>query len=227
MIALVDGDILVYRIGFACQQEADKVYVARTLRSFIVDMLLNLDGVEEYEVFISGDSKDNFRHDYAVTREYKGNRKGGKPKWYDYIRDLLVTQYDTTVSVNEEADDVIAIRATQLGKDNCIICSIDKDFHQIAGLHYNLVKQEVIEITPEQAKMNFYSQFLEGDRIDNIEGVMGIGKYKASQLLDGKDEDEMFQVCVDKLGSRERAIENGRLLYLRRQPNEIWSPPDE
>jgi len=37
----------------------------------------------------------------------------------------------------------------------------------------------------------------------------------------------MFDVCVEELGSQERAIENGILLYLQRKPDEIWSPPDE
>ena len=37
----------------------------------------------------------------------------------------------------------------------------------------------------------------------------------------------MHYVAVEQLGSRERAVENGLLLYLRHYPDEIWSPPDE
>jgi len=37
----------------------------------------------------------------------------------------------------------------------------------------------------------------------------------------------MFDVCVEQLGSYERAIENGILLYLQRKEGEIWSPPYE
>ena len=70
-------------------------------------------------------------------------------------------------------------------------------------------------------------QFLVGDRIDNIIGVKGIGPVKARKLLEDKTEREMFEVCVEELGSEERAIENGILLYLQRKEGEIWSPPSE
>jgi 5'-3' exonuclease len=68
-------------------------------------------------------------------------------------------------------------------------------------------------------------QFLTGDRIDNIIGVKGIGAVKAKKLLEGKTEREMYEICVEKLGSEERAIENGILLWLRRHEGQIWTPP--
>ena len=41
--------------------------------------------------------------------------------------------------IDEEADDTIAIRATELG-DEAIIVSLDKDFDQVVGWHYNFSK---------------------------------------------------------------------------------------
>ena len=70
-------------------------------------------------------------------------------------------------------------------------------------------------------------QFLVGDRIDNIMGVKGIGPKKAYKLLNGLSEKEMFDTCVEQLGSVERAVENGKLLYLQRQQGEQWEPPSE
>ena len=67
--------------------------------------------------------------------------------------------------------------------------------------------------------------FPAGDSADNIKGVAGLGPVKSDKLLRGKTEIEMYDICVDKLGSEERAIENGILLYLRRQDDEIWQPP--
>jgi len=222
-IALIDADIISYRVGFACQDENDERYVARTVRSFITDILIELEDVEDYECFLTG--KGNFRTQYAVTQEYKGNRKGNeRPKWIDYIREVLETDYDASVSAGQEADDDIAIRATELGED-CVLCSVDKDFDQIKGHKYNFVKKERYYITEEEGLLNFYCQFLEGDTVDNIKGVRGIGKKTARKLLEGKSEEEMFNICTEKLESYDRALENGILLYLRRKPNEVWEAP--
>jgi hypothetical protein len=43
--------------------------------------------------------------------------------------------------------------------------------------------------------------------------------------LEGKTEREMYEICVEKLGSEERAVENGILLWLRRHEGQIWTPP--
>lgn len=222
-IALIDADILVYRVGFATEQEDEEVLVRNTVRSTITDMLLKLEGVEDYLCFLSGASEDNFRHQYAITQPYKGNRKGNRPRHYDTIRQYLIDTFEATVSVGQEADDDIAIKATELG-DSAIICSIDKDFYQIPTTHYSFVKGELFTLTPEQSLLAFYSQFLEGDRIDNIQGARGWGKVKTKALLEGKTETEMFKEIVDILGY-DRAVENGRLLYLRRKAGEIWEPP--
>lgn len=223
--ALLDGDIYVYRVGFACEEEDDEAIVARTLRLFITDILLELDDVDDYQVYITG--KGNFRNEYAVTAGYKENRKDmQKPKWYSFIREQLINDWDAYITEGQEADDAIAIEATRLG-DNCIIVSIDKDFNQVKGWKYNFVKKEIYYVSEEEGLLNFYCQFLEGDKVDNIIGVKGIGPKKARALLEGKTEREMYEVCVEKLGSEERAIENGRLLFLRRTPEQLWEPPSD
>jgi hypothetical protein len=222
MIALVDADILTYRIGFACQSETKETYVANTVRSFLSDILFDLDDVEDFECFLTG--KGNFRNDYAVTAPYKGNRKSEKPKWYNFIRELLLEEYEADLAMGEEADDTISIRATELKKENCIICSLDKDFDQVEGWHYNFVKKDLYYVEADKGLLNFYVQFLEGDRIDNIIGATGIGKVKATKLLTDQTEKKMFAICAEILGY-DRALENGRLLYLRRKQDEVWNAP--
>jgi len=227
MILLVDADILCYRIGFACQNESQKV-ACRTLLNYMNTIIEDLvidsdDATHVVEYYLTG--KGNFRNEYAVTEPYKGNRDGmEKPKHLQALRDFFVSDLDAIVTSGEETDDRIAIRATQEG-DKSISISLDKDFDQFKGWHYNFVKKNKYYITEEEGILNFYKQFLEGDKVDNIIGVKGIGKVKADKLLRGKTEIEMYDVCVDKLGSEERAIENGILLYLRRQDDEIWQPP--
>ena len=223
MKALIDGDILCYRIGFATNNETEDVAI-RTMATFLEDLLMYDLSADDWTTYLTG--KRNFRNDVAVTEKYKGNRKKEKPVHIKLLRDYLVASWNGVVSDGNEADDEIAIAATSLG-DESIIVSLDKDFDQVQGWHYNFVKKNKYYIKPEEGLLNFYMQFLVGDRIDNIIGVDGIGPVKARKLLEGKTEQEMFDICVEKLGSVERAVENGRLLFLQRHPNQLWSPPNE
>ena len=223
MIALIDGDILCYRIGFATNEESEDVAI-RTMASFLEEMLMFDLNVSEWKTFLTG--KTNFRNDVAITAPYKGNRKGEKPVHHALLREYLEYSWNGVVSDGCEADDEIAIDATTHG-DESIIVSLDKDFDQVQGWHYNFVKKDKYYIAHEEGLLNFYCQFLTGDRIDNIVGVKGIGPVKAMKLLEGKTEREMFDICADKLGSVERARENGKLLYLQRYTGEVWEPPHE
>lgn len=226
MLILIDADIFCYRIGFACETESESVAcstMSSYLTNIIEDVVMDSDDEEhEVELYLTG--SDNFRFDYAVTAEYKGNRKKNKkPQHISALRDHLIAQHGAVVTQGEETDDRIAIRATQ--EPDAIIVSLDKDFYQLVCGHYNFVKKELFYITKEEAIYNFYMQFLVGDAADNIKGVQGIGPKKAAKLLEGKTELEMYAICVEKLGSEERALENGILLHLRRKDDEIWQPP--
>jgi 5'-3' exonuclease len=65
-----------------------------------------------------------------------------------------------------------------------------------------------------------------GDTVDNIKGVYGIGKVKASKLLDHVyDEVDMFDVVRDIYQDDERLLLNGRLLWIRRERNQLWEFP--
>jgi len=223
VIALVDGDILCYRIGFATQEESEDVAI-RTMASFMEDLVMFQLDASEWITYLTG--KTNFRNDVAVTAPYKGNRKGEKPTHHALLREYLMYSWNGVVSDDCEADDEIAIAATEYGDDS-IIVSLDKDFDQVQGWHYNFVKRDKYYIQYDEGMLNFYCQFLTGDRIDNIIGVQGIGPVKARKLLEGKSEREMFAICAEKLGSVERAQENGILLHLQRKQGEIWEPPYE
>jgi len=196
----------------------------RTMASFLEELVMFELNVSEWNTYLTGPT--NFRNDYAITAPYKGNRKGEKPTHHGLLREYLELSWTGTVTEGIEADDAIAIDATTYG-DESIIVSLDKDFDQVQGWHYNFVKKDKYYVQADEGLLNFYMQFLVGDRIDNIIGVKGIGPVKARKLLEDKTEREMFEVCVEELGSEERAIENGILLYLQRKEGEIWSPPSE
>lgn len=225
MIALLDSDILCYRVGFATEEEHENTAI-ETMAVFLEDLLMfDLVDCEGHELFLTG--KTNFRYDVAVTEPYKGNRKDKKkPKHLPLLREYLQTAWGATVSEGQEADDDIAIRATEL-KDNCIIVSIDKDFKQVPGWHYNFVKKEKSYVKPEDGLRFFYKQILMGDAADNIKGLHLVGDVRATKMLaKAKTEIELYQCCVEAMG-KERVLENARLLWLRREANQVWEPPDE
>ena len=223
MIALIDSDILCYRVGFATNEEPPEQALS-TMALFLEDLVLfDLIDVEHHELFLTG--KDNFRKEIAVTAPYKGNRADKeKPIHLQLLRDYLVSAWGAKVSEGQEADDDIAIRATQLG-DEAIIVSLDKDFNQVPGWHYNFVKKEKWKVNADDGLRFFYSQILTGDSADNIQGIYRVGPVKAAKMLESaKTEKDMYAVCVAAMGA-ERVLENGRLLWLRREEGQLWEPP--
>jgi len=58
--------------------------------------------------------------------------------------------------------------------DSSIIVSIDKDFKQVCGWHYNFVKKDKFYVSPEEGLRFFYKQILTGDSIDGIMVLMGL-----------------------------------------------------
>ena len=223
MKALIDGDILVYRIGFASENETESIAIARC-SEFIEDLIL-FNGFGEYQGYLTG--KTNFRNEIAVTAPYKGNRKSAKPKHYQLLRDYMESAWSFTMIEDQEADDAIGIAAYEMEVGEYCICSIDKDLDMLRGDHYNFVKDDRYFITEEEGIKNFYKQLLMGDRVDNIIGIKGIGTVKAERLLkECKNENEMYLAILEAYeGNAERVLENGRLLWIRRQPLQLWTPP--
>lgn len=232
MIAIVDADIICYRIAFACADETEDVAKHR-LDSYIVDILMcGVDKIPDcfvdcWSLHLTGST--NFRKDVAVTAVYKGNRADTpKPAHLAALRHHLISSWGAVVSDNEEADDAVAIEATTHGEDSVIV-SLDKDLDQVRGWHYNFVKQVPYYVTAEEATFNFYSQLLTGDATDNIIGLRGIGPVKAKKLLlDSVDEYDMYQRCVAAYeGNEARVLENAHLLFLRRYKGQTWTPPQK
>ena len=222
MIGLVDGDMMCYRIAFACKDETEGVAI-KTMATFLEDVLMSQLDLNNWEVFLTG--KGNFRNEIAVTVPYKGNRKDvEKPAHLEILRNYLVTAWSAVISEGEEADDLISIRATQLG-DESIIVSLDKDFDQVQGWHYNFVKQKKYYVSAEEGQRFFYKQILMGDKADNIVGIKGVGPVKAEKMLaKATTEKDLYAVCLEALGA-ERVLENGRLLWLRREAGQMWEAP--
>lgn len=223
MLALIDADIVCYRIGFASEDVSDKICLARCAE--FMEELVMKPWVGDYQGYLTG--SDNFRKEIAVTAPYKGNRTQDKPKHYDLIREYLEKAWGCEVVQGQEADDAIGIRAYEFEDvEDFVIMSIDKDLDMLRGWHYNFIKDKKYLVDDQQAIKHFYTQILTGDRVDNIVGLKGIGPKKAEKILqDCVTEEDMYQAVLKAYDNDEtRVLENGQLLWIRRKENQIWSP---
>ena len=226
MIALVDGDILVYRVGFGCEDSNERIAIAK-LAEYLEDLVFIHANCEKARGYLTG--RDNYRDDIAKTQTYKGHRLGvAKPKHFDLMREYMEKAWGFEMQEGQEADDAIGIEAYKLDPRDYVICSIDKDLNNLRGWHYNFHKNEMYYVKEEEAIKNFYKQLLTGDRTDNIPGIKGIGDKKADKILDGLEEEEdLYRAVLEVYKyNRDYLLEQGRLLWIRRKKEELWMLPE-
>lgn len=221
--ALIDADSLCYAVGFS-SNDVDEALAVSRLESTMVELCMDID-CDDYKGFLTG--KGNFRNDIAVTVPYKGTRPSEKPVHLQALRDHLVTSWGFVVVDGIEADDAVGIAAYAVSEDESIMVHIDKDLNQFRGWHYNYRKREKYYVSEFEGWYNFYLQILTGDRIDNIEGLKGIGPAKGAKILkDCETIEQLYQAVLYAYeGDTERVHENAHLLYLQRKEGDVWQPP--
>jgi hypothetical protein len=216
-------DLLVHTSFFT----EEPMQAIATLQLMIKNIIQGCRGQgKRFVVCMSGTS--NFRDRVATIQPYKGNRVGfEKPYHFDMLREWLMDKPYTIVSEDEEADDLLS-RALLEGHT---IATIDKDLNNTPGTHYNLNSKQLYEVSEDEARRNFYTQFLVGDTADHIPGIKGIGPKKAEKLFEECDdaidyENVLMPIFKKEYGGRwfEALTEVGRLLWMRREENEMWHP---
>lgn len=218
MIALLDLDTLAYRCAASCEPTKEKPYrepldeaINRADQLFY--RILNTTQAGEYRGFLG--SSENFRK--ILYPEYKANRaKIQRPAWLDDVRHFLVEEWKAELCTGYESDDGIGIA---LNEDS-IICANDKDFRQLAGHHYNFVKDEFFDVDENEAQMAYWTQVLVGDSSDNVRGAKGIGPVKAGRILSGLSPEEMASVVRQYFDSTESFVLTCRLLRILRSKEE-------
>jgi hypothetical protein len=211
VIALIDSDIIAYKIAFACKNETDFQQVAHSVDVHINDILRATE-CDDFECYLTG-SKCFRREKY---NDYKGQRKQEKPKWHSWIRKYLIEEYNAVVTDDgREADDhIIEFQRDELqfwgqrGFDNrsvksCmskyIAVSTDKDFNTACGWKYNPDKKVKYWVSEEDAELFFWSQMIMGDTVDNIKGIPGKGKMAAYKILSEAEDPKLAVIAAYKI----------------------------
>tara|TARA_R110002096_G_scaffold3538_9_gene17449 strand:- start:728 stop:1441 length:714 start_codon:yes stop_codon:yes gene_type:complete len=202
MILLVDADSLIFASCYRKRETLDdqKYYtdIIDARNKFDQQYMKIINDLEEKytidKVLTFSGSKGNFRK--LITSKYKANRKKQElPPLLNDMHQFVKDQYDSIYGYGVETDDMVARYWKQIsddiGRDEVMIVSIDKDYKQFPCLMYNYhyKHKEILDITEEQAIFNFYSQMIEGDTADNVNYFKGKGK---------KFAEKHFKNCTSK-----------------------------
>lgn len=227
-IALIDGDIICYRVGFACKEGEPVSFALHSVKE-VVGGILNRCGTDDYRLFLTG--KYNFREQLCSIKPYKGTRSERKPEHFTAIRDYLLDRWNGELIEGMEADDALGIAQWAAPDKSTIICTIDKDLDMIPGWHFNWVKDNKYDVSLDDGDLWFYKQMLLGDVSDNIPGITGLGPKKTDKLLAplGYDFHKIHQTVAElykkQYGSDgERAFDEiASLLWILREVGKPWS----
>jgi 5'-3' exonuclease len=210
----IDGDILLYEIGFASEAhwrflkqavgiENDDSPPWDTVEEMIDGRISNICAIAgrtgSLTIFFTG--RSNFRDRIAFTAPYKAGR-GDKPFHYYNIRAYLNGNYCCKEVEGLEADDLLAMELVQ-NPDEFICCSRDKDLRAVPGWHFGWELGKQGQFGPERVygmghihldekrklkgtgEKFFYAQMIMGDPTDTIPGIPKSGDVAAFKLLDG------------------------------------------
>lgn len=138
-------------------------------------------------------------------------------------------------------------------KCEVVCCSVDKDLNNTPGWHYQSNKRRLFFLNDRQSLRHFWLQMLSGDKVDNIKGLpdgtdwirneFGLRKYpgfgdaSAKKVLAKSETAEQAEIDVitcyiswgdyeglDKESIKEYIIENGTLLWMVRDKDELGDP---
>lgn len=221
---LLDGDYLIYRVGFAVKDDEPVEYALSTVKHAIHNIWDRFPDATERKLYLSG--KNNFRDKLGTILIYKGNRDPShRPHYYSEIKEYIIKYHNAIVVDGQEADDAVCIEQWKHKDRSTVIVGIDKDLHQCPGWHFNPVRDELKYVTLAEGNAFFFHQMLTGDRTDNIPGIKGLGEIRAAKLLDPCDKDifkmkdVVMQQYKKQYGSEaENAYhEVSNLLWMRRE----------
>jgi len=216
--ALLDLDIVVYRVGHACDNRYYQYMGERYSSRKELDLVLKDSNLDPESLFIErGTDPESWEDtqesvvsfvtdlldgysDYTGFLSGKGNfrynvatilpYKGNRTAERPFHYDAIrqLLVDDFGAVLTEGMEADDALGLAQ--KEDSIILTIDKDLDMIPGYHYNWEKDLEYYVSELDGYRTFFKQMLTGDSTDNILGLYGVGP--KSKLL--KDIDGFFAV---------------------------------
>lgn len=190
MIALIDGDLAIYRAtvgaqttidtgdGLGVTDIVDKEQAARAAYKTIKDWTKR-SGCSTAIVCLS--SGDNFRK--KIYPQYKANRTSEKPAAYHYAIEQIATEYKLYRQPGLEADDLMGtVGTSEAGQ--FVIVSTDKDMRTIPGIVFNPDKdRRPRPIKLALADQAWMGQTMMGDGVDGYGGIPGVGEVISREIM--------------------------------------------
>lgn len=221
----VDADILAYQYG---GNEDTSVEESRRRLTYKVSRLRDASGADRAVLAMTacGSSKGE-RAIVATSRPYQGQRKGHRPKNWQYLRDYMMAGCAGRVAVthDREADDLAGYMGTIYS--DLVMCSKDKDWRMLPGIHLDWDSNEMTTV-PEGCYEHeafgkvfghkwFLLQLLQGDKADHIPGLLT--HPKAPRGLVGEKTAEKFLLGTANLGE---GLDSVLRCYQEGMPND-WA----
>lgn len=252
-VLLIDGDGLNY--SCAGKEEASQAW-ARNRFKDRVSGLMQASGAESLSIQLTyPGSNKRMRYAIATRKPYQGQRKGHKPKNWEFLREYMQELPEAKSWGDREADDGIAYWTSLKPAEQVIIASEDKDMRMLSGLHLDMATYE-LTLVPKNAwdvvgknglqygAKWFYLQLLHGDGVDHIPGLEKCINEKGNAVLCGeKTAQWILQFAFDIPSAlatvasayrdyygedwADRLVEQAALLWLsHREDASDWVPPE-
>jgi DNA polymerase-1 len=235
MIALIDGDSLIYYEAFKKDSEGNPQSLedAQLGINKRLSYLLEKVGTDRYVGWLTGSK--NFRYKVAKSKGYKSSRPVEKPELLTQLKQYMQEVLHFVIQDGLEADDMVVYWHKQM-EEETTICSPDKDvFKQTRGVHYNYrwSKTEMgkfVTTSSEDAELFLWQQVLMGDSTDDIPGLPKVGEKTAQKMLSENSSLEKhystvaLEAYIAKFGIAEgvsRFAETFKLVYMLQTPEDV------
>lgn len=183
-VFLADGDALAY---YCAGSEGTSPAQARNNLLMFLGASQRACGAESTRVLVTGRaSHKGFRYAVARAKPYQGNRSGSRrPDNWEFLRDVIEggfhPDFPVEVTNTAEADDLFGKYSTELGWQNVVIGTQDKDMRMVPGTHMEWTTRAFVTVPPDLwelwkddkcfGRKWFWLQMLHGDQADNIPGI--------------------------------------------------------